>query len=246
MSRKICLILGSNSDIGQAIAYRFAVEGFDLLLASRNPKGYQERLAADLETRHGIKAVPLKFDGSEYDTHKGFCDELQPFPDVVISAFGYLGDNKKSICDFAECRRIIDSNLTGHVSILNNVAQKMKALKNGSIMGISSVAGERGRAGNLIYGSAKAAFSTYIDGLRNYLFSSGVHVGTIKPGYVRTKMIEGQNTPRFLTATPDQAAKAVWKAYKGKRSTVYILARWRLIMFILKLIPEFIFKRLSI
>jgi short-subunit dehydrogenase len=98
----------------------------------------------------------------------------------------------------------------------------------------------------LIYGSAKAAFSTYIDGLRNYLFKSGVHVSTIKPGYVRTKMIEGQQTPSFITATSEQVAEAVWKAYRGKKSTVYTLARWRCIMFILKLIPEFIFKRLSL
>ncbi len=246
MNRKICLILGSNSEIGQAIAYRFASEGFDLLLASRNPKGYQERLAADLETRHNIKALPLEFDGSKYDTHQGFCDGLQPFPDVVISVFGYLGDNKKSISDFSESHKIIVSNFTGHVSVLNLVAQKMKERKSGSIIGISSVAGERGRAGNLIYGSAKAAFSAYVDGLRNYLFKSGVYVGTIKPGYVRTKMIEDLDTPSIITATSEQVAKAVWKAYKGKKSTVYTLAHWRFIMFILRLIPEFIFKRLSI
>jgi len=246
MNRKTCLLLGSNSDIGQAIAYRFASQGFDILLASRNPKGYQERLAADLETRHQIKAVTLEFDGSKYDSHQGFCEALQPFPDVVISVFGYLGDNKKSVIDFAESHKIIDSNFTGHVSVLNIVAQKMKERKSGSIIGISSVAGERGRAGNLIYGSAKAAFSTYIDGLRNYLFKSGVHVSTIKPGYVRTKMIEGQQTPSFITATSEQVAEAVWKAYRGKKSTVYTLARWRCIMFILKLIPEFIFKRLSL
>ncbi|MGB1318607.1 MAG: SDR family NAD(P)-dependent oxidoreductase, partial [Flavobacteriales bacterium] len=112
--------------------------------------------------------------------------------------------------------------------------------------GISSVAGERGRGTNYVYGSAKAGMTAYLDGLRNYLLPKGVHVVTVKPGYVDTKMKAGKPTPGIVTASPEQVAKAVFRGYKSKKNTIYVLWMWRWIMLIIRNIPEFIFKRMKL
>ena len=114
------------------------------------------------------------------------------------------------------------------------------------IVGISSVAGERGRQSNYIYGSAKAAFTAYLSGLRNRLFHHGVHVVTVKPGFVKTKMIENlPATPAMLTASPAKVASSVSKAIRRKKNTVFVLSAWALIMFVIRNIPEGVFKRLK-
>ena len=138
----------------------------------------------------------------------------------------------------------MDANFTGAVSILNIAANDMVEKKSGTIVGISSVAGERGRMSNYIYGSAKAGFTAYLSGLRNRLQKVGVHVLTVKPGFVQTKMTEGLPLPKPLTALPEQVAKGIIKAVKKGTNEVYILGIWRLIMLIIRTIPEFVFKKL--
>jgi len=240
MSKNV-LILGGNSDIGKACAQQFYKHGFSITLASRNTseiKRYceQKKIIADV----------LVFDALLYDTHQPFYDELSLKPDVVICAFGYLTENDLAITDFNITEKVLDTNFKGVVSILNVVVKDFQQKKEGTIIGISSVAADRGRASNLIYGAAKAGFDAYINGLRNLLYASQVHVITVRPGYVQTKMIADMETPKVLTSSPEQIAQKIIKAHQKKRNIVYSNFKWWSIMQVIKAIPEFIFKRLNL
>ena len=129
---------------------------------------------------------------------------------------------------------------------MNYFAQKFEAKRSGTIIGLSSVAGERGRQSNFIYGSAKAGFTAYLSGLRNYLYDKKVNVLSVIPGFMATKMTEGMPLNPKLTASPKQAANCIYKAYKNKKNVVYVLSIWWVIMMIIRNIPEFIFKRLKL
>jgi len=118
--------------------------------------------------------------------------------------------------------------------------------KKGTIIGISSVAGDRGRASKLIYASAKAAFTTYLAGLRNKCFGYNVHVMTVQPGFVYTKMTENQPLPKLITSTPVQVADIIYRAYQRKTNILYVKWFWRYIMLIIQIIPEFQFKKMSL
>jgi short-subunit dehydrogenase len=154
-----------------------------------------------------------------------------------------MNDNEHVTSSQEETLRTINTNFTGAVSILNLVAGYYATQKHGAIIGISSVAGERGRQSNYIYGSSKAGFTTYLSGLRNRLYHSNVHVLTVLPGFVYTKMTEHLTLPKLLTATPAQVAEAVYKSAKRKRNVIYVKWFWRWIMYIIKFIPESIFKK---
>lgn len=242
---KWLLILGAQSDIAKAIAKKFAENGTNCYLAHFNPKEITD-FANDLQIRHNIQAVPLAFDALKYNTHKKFYDSLPEKPEGVICVFGYLGNNQKAIDDFKESEKIIDTNYKGAVSILNIVASDFKEKKKGFIAAISSVAGDRGRQSNFLYGSAKAGLTAYLSGLRNYLSPHGVHVLTIKPGFVNTQMTAGMNLPRALTAEPEEVANDVFKAWKKKKDVLYTKWFWKYIMLIIIHIPEKIFKKLSL
>jgi short-subunit dehydrogenase len=181
-----------------------------------------------------------------YDTHDQFFNELEPKPEVVISAVGLLGDQTVAEKDFISAKLVMDTNYTGVVSILNEVSSYFEVQGSGTIVGISSVAGERGRMKNYIYGSAKAAFTAYLSGLRQRLSKKGVHILSVQPGFVNTKMIEGLETPKRLTAEPEQVAKLIFNAYKKKKSVIFTPSYWRVIMTIIKLIPEKVFQRLQL
>lgn len=239
------LILGANSDIGVAIAKKFAAHHYDIHLAARSTNAI-ETLANDLKIRYNIQATARLFDALDYDSHQAFYDACDPQPDVVICVFGYLGDQDKAQDDWPEAKKIIDTNYTGAVSFLNIAANAMEKTGAGSIVGISSVAGDRGRGSNYLYGSAKAGFTAYLSGLRNRLAKKGVHVLTVKPGFVKTQMTENLDLPPLLTAQPQQVGKDVWKAVKGKKNVLYTLWFWRYLMLIIKNIPESIFKKLNL
>ncbi len=228
-----------------AIARRFASSGYDVQLAARDTDRLQP-LMADLTIRHGVKAEACMFDALAFDTHPSFFENLQLKPDVTICVFGYLGDHEKALADWPETSRILHSNYTGAVSVLNIVANDYAARQQGTIVGISSVAGERGRQSNYLYGSAKAGFTAYLSGLRNRLYRHGVHVVSVQPGFVYTKMTEGLSLPPLLTAQPEQVADAVFSAVAKKKNVVYVKWFWRWIMLIIKLIPEFVFKKLKL
>ena len=239
------LILGATSDIAKATAAQFARQGFDLILAARQ----SERLATvvtDLEIRFNVQVEAIEFDAVDFASHESFYRNLPDKPEVAVCVFGYLGDQTKAQVDFSETKQIIDTNYTGAVSILNIVANDFEQRRSGTIIGISSVAGERGRQSNYLYGSAKAALTTYLSGLRNRLAKSNVHVITVKPGFVRTKMTAGLPLPAPLTAKPERVALDVFDAYQKRRNQVYTLWMWRYVMVVIRNIPESTFKRLQL
>jgi len=243
---KTVLILGSNSDVGKACAYRFAKERFNLLLAARTVDRFQQSLSSDLSIRFGIKVQNLNFDALNTNDHKNFYNSMETKPDVVISVFGYLGTQEKAAVDFDEANKIILTNYVANVSILGYIASQMEKDNSGTIICISSVAGERGRKSNYIYGSSKAGLTAFLSGLRNRMVASKVHVSTIIPGFINTKMIEGLSTPKILTASVGQVADAVWNAWIKKKNIVYVKASWRWVMLVIRNIPETIFKKLNI
>lgn len=238
------LILGATSDMAIAIARKFAANNYDIQLAARNTTSLQP-LQSDLGIRHNVKCSMHAFDATNYASHKSFFDQLSPQPDVTICVFGYLGDANKARTDWHEAERIIQTNYTGAVSILDRVADHYSLQKKGVIVGISSVAGERGRQSNYHYGSAKAGFTAYLSGLRNRLFQDGVHVVTIQPGFVYTRMTENLQLPKLLTGQPSDVANTVYSAVKNKKNVVYVKWFWRWIMLIIRMIPEFMFKKLK-
>jgi decaprenylphospho-beta-D-erythro-pentofuranosid-2-ulose 2-reductase len=239
---KTLLILGAKSDIALAAAREFARNKFDIILAARQSNELAST-KSDLEIRFQIKAYLAEFDAEDFDSHTDFYADLPVRPDVVLCAFGYLGEQAEAEKNWTEAKRIIDANYVGAVSILNLVAADFETRRAGSIIGISSVAGERGRQSNYIYGSAKSGFSVYLDGMRHRLVKSGVHVVTVKPGFVETKMLQGKEHPKILTARPDQLARAIFQAVQKQKATLYYLPVWRLIMLMIRNTPEFIFTR---
>lgn len=237
------LVLGGNSDIGLAIARQFARhEGAHITLASRNTARL-ESLASDLEVKYQVTAAAAYFDATDYASHDAFYAGLDPKPDAVVLAFGQLGEQTAAQLDFSQAKELIETNYLGAVSILEIVARDFSPKGRGLIIGISSVAGLRGRTSNYIYGSAKAGLLTYLSGLRHRLHAQGVQVITVLPGFVRTRMTQGLDLPDRLTAEPEQVAKDVWQAWKKGRSVVYSKWIWRYIMWIIRFLPERIFLR---
>jgi len=239
------LILGAGSDMAIAIARKFAANGYDIQLAARHVDKLHP-LRSDLSIRHNINATLHEFDAERPEDHERFFKALSTRPDITICVFGYLGDQQKAGSDWQECARIIQVNYTGAVSILNIVANAYAAAGSGTIAGISSVAGERGRQSNYFYGSAKAGFTAYLSGLRNRLFHQKVHVLTVQPGFVYTRMTENLTLPKLLTATPDGVAHSVYHAILKKKNVIYTKWFWRWIMLVIKSIPESLFKKLKL
>ena len=165
--------------------------------------------------------------------------------DALFCSVGYLGDQKKAEQDIRECDLIMQANFNGLLPMLTATAQFFKQQRSGSIMVVSSVAGERGRCSNYCYGSSKAAMTAFLSGMRCSLLPYNVHVMTIKPGYVATRMVAHKNLPPYITASTQRVAKDIVKGFKRRSSVVYTMWLWRYIMAVVRLIPEFIFKRLN-
>lgn len=236
------LILGARSDIGRALARGYAAQGCEIILAAR---GDISADATDLALRTGAKVRAVSFDVTDGAADR-FFDGLGAVPGTVVMVAGLLGDQAQSAADDAAAQAVMDSNYNGPARYLLAAARRMADVSGGCIIGISSVAGERGRASNFIYGSAKAGFTAFLSGLRNAHAKTGLHVMTVKPGFVRTQMTAGMKLPPVMTAEPDQVADAIIKAQRGRRDVLYTLGRWRLVMAIIRAIPEPVFKRLSL
>jgi decaprenylphospho-beta-D-erythro-pentofuranosid-2-ulose 2-reductase len=239
------LIIGAKSDIAKATAREYAKHGYNLYLAARNSDELKE-FADDVTVRTQRMVKLVELDILNYKSHQAFYDSLEEKPLGVISAIGYLGEQDKAQSDFSEAKQIIDANYTGTVSLFNIIANDFEHRRSGFMVGISSVAGDRGRKSNYIYGSAKAALTAYLSGLRNRLYDANVHVMTVKPGFVATKMTEGMDLPEKLTAQPEAVAEDIYSAQQKGRSVLYTKWIWRWVMLIIKMIPEWQFKRMSV
>lgn len=237
------LVLGANSDMARALAAEFAKnEKINLILASRDFE-LLERNANDLALRFGVTAKAVLFDAQNTESHRDFYSTLPMQPDGVILAFGLLGDQSRAQREFKHAKDIIEVNFLGAVSILEIVAADFEQRKTGFIIGFSSVAGLRGRKSNYMYGAAKAGLTTYLSGLRQRLAGKNVRVLTVLPGFVATKMTEGMNFPGPLVANHEDAAKAVYRAFRKGCDVVYVKWFWRMIMMIICALPERIFKK---
>ncbi|MHB1204542.1 MAG: SDR family oxidoreductase [Rhodospirillaceae bacterium] len=239
------LIVGAASDIGLALAREYAGTGASLTLAARNVL----RLAADasdLRIRHQVDVRLVEFDILDVDEHQAFIHQLGPAPDVVLCVVGVLGDQARAQANPQTADLIMRTNYNCPSLLMDALAARMEARGSGVLVGISSVAGDRGRASNYIYGSAKAGFTAFLSGLRNRFAKTGIRVVTVKPGFVNTRMTAGLRLPRRLTAEPQAVAEAIARAVRSKRDILYVLPIWRLIMTIIRVLPESIFKKTAL
>jgi decaprenylphospho-beta-D-erythro-pentofuranosid-2-ulose 2-reductase len=243
-SRKTALVLGGSSDIGRATARAFAKAGYDVALAGRDVAALEPD-AADLRARYNVEVGIHKFDVLDTAAFDGFVADLPVLPDVAISIVGLLGVQESAQEDLAHAMTIMRSNYEGPSLILGLLAERFLARGTGTIVGLSSVAGDRGRASNYVYGSAKAGFSAFLSGLRARVSRGGVHVVTVKPGFVRTKMTEGMKLIGPLTVEAPVVGDAILQAVEKKTDIVYVSGKWCLVMLIIKTLPEAIFKKLK-
>ncbi len=236
------LILGAGSDMARACARRFARAGHPLVLAARNPAAL-EADATDLRLRYGVTVTCVAFDATDIAGHAAFLDALPNLPAIALCAVGTMGDQAQSQRDVQAAATVIRTNFEGPALILGALAERFEQRGAGTIIGISSVAGERGRASNYVYGAAKAGLTAFLSGLRNRLARTPVQVITVLPGFVATRMTEGLNLDPRLTAQPEEVAEAIFRAYEKRRDVIYIRPVWRLIMAIIRALPEPVFKR---
>lgn len=245
MSRASVLILGARSDIGLAIAHRYAAEGHPIRLAARQIARLEED-RADIALRFGVEVTLHELDALDLGSHAAFLDGLGDLPGVAVCAIGHMGDQAESEANPEAAAVVLRSNFEGPASLFGHLANRMVKRGSGVLIGISSVAGERGRATNYVYGSAKAGFTAFLSGLRNRLAKQGVQVLTVLPGFVNTRMTAGMALPAKLTAEPAEVAEAVFKAATRGRNVIYTKSIWWLIMAIIRNIPEVLFKRMKI
>ena len=239
-------ILGSTSEVAQAFVEKALTAGekFPKIYLVTSSRETTERFAQHIDVKFLQPSEIIELDLTQEINYSVFENVDS---DLLFCATGYLGlGTEDGLYDDKNTEKIIDINYAKLVPVINYFAKKMESKRSGNIIALSSVAGDRGRQSNFIYGSAKAAFTAYLSGLRNYLFPQKVHVMTVKPGFMETKMTEGLPLNPKLTATPKQAAECIYKAYKKQKNIVYVLPIWRLIMLIIIHIPEFIFKKLKL
>ena len=238
------LIIGAKSDLARNIADIYASKGYSLYLTGRDIKSLS-KFSESLINEYGVDVKLIDLDLNQFSTHKAFLDEIVTLPLGVICATGYYPNQLKAQTDNEEMLNTTTANFTGPVSIINYLVEKMKKIRKGFIIGISSVSGERGREKNYIYGSAKSGFTTFLSGLRNDLFDQNIHVMTVILGFIRDGT-EMSFIKKKLSANPRDVAKSIVSNQMKSKDIVYLKWQWRYIMFLVKSIPEFIFKRINI
>lgn len=236
------LILGAASDVGRAVARTYAVAGRSLVLAARDA-GRLDADIADLKLRGSPEVLALEYDAVDLPGIAGFLDRLDGLPATVVCVVGLLGDQAQSQVDLTAAERVMRTNYIGPALVLGALANRMEAAGRGTLVGVSSVAGERGRASNYVYGSAKAGFTQFLSGLRARLARKGVKVIAVKPGFIDTRMTAGMKLPPLLTAQPAEVARAILAAEAKGRDVIYVRPIWRWIMTVVRLLPESLFKR---
>lgn len=239
------LILGARSEIGRQIAHQFASNGWHVLLAARSADSLlSDKL--DLDIRYKIDVTLHEFNVLDVFTHYDFVNSLPILPDVAVCCVGMLGNQELGEKSSIASIEVLRTNFEGPANILAILANKFEERGSGTLVGISSVAGERGRASNYIYGSAKSGLTAFLSGLRNRLAHKGVNVLTVLPGFVETRMTEHIKLIKFLTTQPNVVAKDVYNAVLMEKDTIYCLGVWRLIMLIINFIPERFFKKMRL
>jgi decaprenylphospho-beta-D-erythro-pentofuranosid-2-ulose 2-reductase len=242
------LVLGGGSDLGLAIARELVGRrARTVVLAGRDPARFEAGAGA-LRAAGATRVETVPFDATDFDAHAKFVDEtfaLVGDIDLVVIAFGVLGDAETAARDAATALEIVQTNYTGVVSVSIPLAQRLEAQGHGTLVLLSSVAGERVRKANFVYGSSKAGADGFFQGLGDRLAGSGVHVMIVRPGFVRTKMTGGmQDAP--LSTTPEAVATAVVGALARDREMIWVPAPLRWVMAVLRHVPRPVFRRLPL
>ncbi len=242
------LVLGGGSEIALATVGRL-IQGRcrRVVLAGRDPEALA-RPAKELEAAGATNVTVVPFDGLDFASHDEFVRtvfaEHQDF-DLVLLAFGVLGDQDRAEVDGAEARRIVESNFTGSVSVLVPLVGALRNQGHGTVVVLSSVAGERARRSNFVYGSSKAGLDAFCQGLGDSLVGSGVRVVVVRPGFVHTKMTEGLPPAPFAT-DPDAVADAIVTGLGRGSETIWAPSQLRYVMSVLRHIPRPVFRRLPL
>jgi len=244
---KNVLVIGATSAIAETCATLYAEQGDNIYLLARN----NERLttmASNLNIRGNGQTHAAVLDVNDIDNHQSILKTAQETLgsiDIVLIAHGTLPDQEKCQQDFNVALQELNTNTISTLSLLTHLANLLEEQQSGTIAVISSVAGDRGRQSNYVYGAAKGAVSIFLQGLRNRLSKKGVNVLDIKPGFVDTPMTA--DFPKgALWAKPEKIAKDILKAIEKNKHTLYTPFFWRYIMLIIRSIPEGIFKKLSL
>ncbi len=246
MSERI-LILGATSAIAHAVARRVARRGGRLALAARDPAKLAAN-AADLRALGAAEVVEVAFDADDFGRHDAVVDEAWDALgglDVALVAYGTLPDADAVATDADAAVRAFRLNATSVISVLTLLASRFEAQGDGVIAVLSSVAGDRGRASNSVYGAAKGAVALFAGGLRGRLADKGVAVVTVKPGFVDTPMTAGISK-NALFADPDRVAQIIDRAIRRRADVVYAPGWWRPVMAGVRAVPERLFKRLPL
>jgi hypothetical protein len=244
LHKRPVLILGGGSDIGLAIARRFAAAGYPIQLAARRIDELEPE-RSDITLRHEVQVTVHHFDALEIDAFEAFFDDLPEMPGIVVCAIGLLGDQAEAERNPGLAQLLAATNFIGPAIALETAARRLALLdERTAIIGISSVAGDRGRATNYWYGASKAAFTTALSGLRQKYSGGKLHVMTVKPGFVASKMTAHMDLPSVLTLTPAKLASKIFAGLLKRNHTVTPLA-WCAIMLIIRNVPEKIFGRLN-
>jgi hypothetical protein len=242
------LIVGATSAIAEATARRFAAKDVKFLLAARSDDRLA-RIAADLQVRGGGEVATTLFNAEDRDAPARLVEEAKRVLgriDVALIAHGSLPDQRACERSAELTLQEMQVNALSCIDLLTRLAPVFEAQGNGTIAAISSVAGDRGRQSNYVYGAAKGMVTIFMQGLRNRLDRKGVHVLTIKPGFVDTPMTVAFDKRGPLWVTPERIAQGIVRTVEKRRDTVYLPWFWLFIMLVIRHIPERVFKRLSL
>ena len=245
---KKILIIGATSAIAEATARIFAARGEALFLVARNAERLQA-IKADLDVRGAVRTATATLDVADVVAQQAIIDQAERELgglDIVLIAHGTLSDQGECEKSVAALRREFEVNALSTMALLTILANTFEARRTGTLAVISSVAGDRGRQSNYVYGAAKAAVTAFLSGLRQRLAKSNVDVLTIKPGFVDTPMTANIANKGALWAKPDAVAAGIVRAIDKRRNVVYLPGFWALIMLVIKHIPEPIFKKLQL
>lgn len=242
---KYVLIIGAKSELGLELASLYAKNNYNLYLAGRSITSINNQ-AEVLAKKYNTKISLCELDVTDTITHQHFYDSLKIKPIGIIYAVGHTPNQSEALLSWHKTNNTININYVGAVSLINIAVLEFQKSQKGFIIGITSVAGLRGRGENYIYGSTKAAFMTYLNGLRNSLSRYNVNVLTVIPGLIKSKKGSKYNLPEFLYISPKSLANKIFLSQQNNKSIIYSGLVWRIIMFIIKIIPDFIFKRMSI